>query len=171
MTFPIPNFPTDNLYKFFALSGVFVFIASIWLNSNMLSDLNTSLNEITVEAETATTLRHLLPENIADDYDLRSAEIKLFREFAELSISSQTKLDALIKQQNKVMKFSILLYIVACFGILVSGIGFRQWYLKVQKPLDEILQLNLRKAKSETLSSTENQEQPTASSELSPQAK
>lgn len=44
---PIPALPTDNLYKFLALSGVGLMFLSIWLYANLESQfLTTDINNL-----------------------------------------------------------------------------------------------------------------------------
>ncbi|GAA3622905.1 hypothetical protein [Flavivirga jejuensis] len=124
----IPNLPTDNIYKFFALSGLFIIIFCITSTELKVSDIESDMdNLITQKGEIEYEIQ-LLKNN----YEKEKLNEKL-----NLKIFKFNRLDELL--QNKTKKIKRVFY-WSIFGIIVGVImclfGFVCWYNRIQIFLD-----------------------------------
>ncbi len=74
-------------------------------------------------------------------------------DYLDQLISITQKNEILLSELNNTIDFTsgyiLLASLLVAVGIAISIIGFRFWYIRVQKPLDEIMQLNLAASRSE----------------------
>ena len=158
MAFPIPNLPTDNLYKFQALSGLFVGMFGLIFMGIQVSQNAKLVSEVQAQIPYDQFLTSLISseneEGLSQDQklELRERVIENMRNSSLKNTQAQVNNDT-----NRERLFP--LFIVSLIGFLMSLRGFRLWYERVQKPLDEILQINLEKAKLEA--SSPQKESPT----------
>ena len=146
MAVPIPNSPTDNLYKFVALSGIFmVVVPTIFLNSE-LRHMNTKAGEILAIQHQATSNAEAL--QVFGDKDSKNDYEQLIKIF-ELSKDARVETAALKARAKWVKSFHVWNLIITITGVFMAFWGFINWFKRVQKPLDKILQLNLEKSRLE----------------------
>lgn len=119
--------PTDNIYKFYALFGLLLFISSslsvIWV----VNTTNENVHRFIQEYET-------IPGNEAA------------KEKSSLGKFIESRVDGQISDRdffNKVLGGTIGI------SILVMFYGFRQWHTKIQPKQDEYFDLQLEKLKLE----------------------
>ena len=139
-----PLIPTDNLYKFIALSGLAITLLSLTYPVSKLLELELAA------VETKSQQKKLAIED---------AEIKREIEILEKekNPSSQTIIalrERMVQQRIKAVEFSKIIaiteiqlkwvqrYINASIAGLIIGpwiafFGFKRWYINVQRPLDE----------------------------------
>lgn len=108
--------PTDNLYKFMAIIGLIIWVGGGWYPWTKAYEVEKEL--ITLEAE----IKH------AQQYPVQSNPVEL---------EKNGKLVRLF------LKATIVYFAIGTFGMMVGGVlmyyGFRFWYIRVQKPLDDQL--------------------------------
>jgi len=141
MNFPaLSSPPTDNLYKFMALSGVVLLIIApfFWAKFYITHAERTQL--------AIQMLRELPPPGY---FDARAAIEGGLRVSAEQKKLVE-KYDALRKESSRVgsefLFYENFRYVVTgaaiflgLLGCALTYFGFRLWYLRLQKPLDRIL--------------------------------
>lgn len=143
----LPSPPTDNLYKFMALSGVVLLMVApfFWAKFYITHTERTRL------------AFQVLGESIPPyDYYISRATIERGESVTEEQRKLVEKYDALRKESGRVGS-EFLLYdhfscvvtgvaiLLGLLGLTLTGFGFRLWYLRVQKPLDRILLKEARK--------------------------
>ena len=155
MAFPIPSLPTDNLYKFIALTGLFVGVSSVFFMEIQVERNRKTVATLTAQVDykkyVVDKLESKTGNSLSNDQKLGllakliTEEKKIIEKLAE----SKTDLDITKKRLRPIRLISLL-------GFIASIIGFCLWYRRVQKPLDEILQLNLEKTRLEASSREES---------------
>ena len=146
----LPSFPTDNLYKFQALAGLFLIVFGTIYPSQKLSELQ--LRRAATETE-----RNVLVIQL-DALKEEVAEVKKSTQPTEAQASRLTErlLELQIKQaqivgkgtQEAILIEDIIfawrtLRIGLLLGLFLSITGFLCWYFRVQKPQDKLLQNQL----------------------------
>jgi hypothetical protein len=140
--------PTDNLYKFMAISGVVLLIVApfFWAQFHITHAERTRL--------AIRGLRVLPPDH---EYFNSKARIERGDAVTDEQRKLVEKYDAQREESDRVSSefwvyqgFSYVVTGAAIFlgllGLVLSGLGFRLWYLRVQKPLDLILVKQTRKS-------------------------
>jgi hypothetical protein len=139
----LPMLPTDNLYKFLALSGLVMLVLSFTFPRNMVDELELKA----VESETNINLLAFDVSVLKDDVDAAEKKPKLAEdgiqklserqrqlEVKTLQVGGErAKLNVLVKQLRFAMSLSI---IGSVLGFVLADIGFWLWYMRVQKPAD-----------------------------------
>lgn len=145
----VPSFPTDNLYKFMALSGLAILGFSTYIGFRTTFErsekwrehyfeyraLELKLADIGGTTEPGTDA--LDPSRRGEDFRLRNPEF--FREWDEHALEhlDLKSLDETYSQiLNSCRGFGIL-------GVALALFGFWQWYQKLQRPLDQLLRAEL----------------------------
>ncbi len=139
--------PTDNLYKFLALLGIIVFLASWILPLLSIQQTEEELNiiepqvykyaeRVDIWINDSESLQNdpTASEQAKDENEKTLKELKI--EGAEL----QGKMQQIYRLKNKIenlKSFSLLGQIISC--IFIFGGGY-MWYKKTQAPIDKILQ-------------------------------
>jgi hypothetical protein len=153
--------PTDNLYKFLALSGLIVFLFFGW--AHLKDDLAILKHRIEIAqmVERLVKIRHdyALPVAKAIDKEIEEGKIKwdakaharirkvliedklpeedrLRDEFFELALKGRK-----LVHNDDPERVAIL--VGAATGFVFMVIGFSLWYRRVQRPLDEIMRYDL----------------------------
>ena len=125
-----PNLPTDNLYKFLALSGVLVAVVSVYF--------------VITTAYRSQELARLVEENI------RISDVLI--DFGEITLNSDAMQEALLVLAESTAEIQELNFIVdrknttifiglivSFAGVVMSYFGFFLWYRRVQIYHDMIL--------------------------------
>ena len=157
MAIPIPNLPTDNLYKFVALTGLFVAITGVFFLEIQVERSSKAVSVLKAHVEYKNYVLDLLESadteaSLSRDQRQRLVEELISHEEEIIGgiADSGTELDTIKKRLRPIGLISLL-------GSIASMIGFRLWYRRVQKPLDEILQISLEKTRLEAEVLKENQ--------------
>ena len=156
--------PTDNLYKFIALSGLLLFLVSVWFYGQFAVQLVKIDNELDQLAKlSGTRFRERVKDGlrkIAQDIDdgvLKDKQTTMST-FDELVQGTDMYTDPEIDQAYELMSRrvaiesshypeSLLLKLGIGLGLVLATGGFVSWYRLVQRPLDELLQLELKAAR------------------------
>ncbi len=174
MTPPTFQFPIDNLYKFIALSGVVLLVASVYLPFRAMSEFYAKSFQLIAEEQRSFTLHELwaASESIHDRRampligrlfeanDAEAEEIKKeFKELldshnadsmkkgseADISKGTLAALSSEVKFLRLISRASFGLF-VAMFGagVWLMHFGFTRWYRLVQQYQDAILEADAK---------------------------
>lgn len=125
----IPNIPTDNLYKFLAISGLIIFIFFTYFAE---STKEKYLNEFYI-LDKDNKILTLEKSVVSNDFD-KQLEIK------KDSLELENRYTFLSKNWDKFIHKRFKLYFWLGFlGTSISIFGFIMWYLKTQKYQNEII--------------------------------
>jgi hypothetical protein len=144
----LPSPPTDNLYKFMALSGVVLLLAAPFFWAKFY---------ITHAERTRAAIESLGYSLPPPDYYFFRAKLLGGESVTEEQRKLVEKFDSLRKESSRLGgefllydRFSYVVTSAAIFlgllGLALTWFGFRLWYLRVQKPLDRILLKEAREA-------------------------
>ena len=150
----LPNIPTDNLYKFIALSGLVLTLFSLifpWTRMGeirpKLVEINTQLEILKIESDEIEKELSRLEKMVNPTPEELTAIIKERKEHriknAELK-GRFNQVDALVEElfyQWRFLKFGVFV------GFIISFIGFWFWYHFVQKPNDMLLKKQIENNK------------------------
>ena len=137
----LPSPPTDNLYKFMALSGVILLMVAPFFWAKFY------ITQVERTRMAIETLGESIPPY---DYYISRARIWRGESVTEDQRKLVEKFDALRKESGRAGS-EFLLYdrfscvvtgaagVLGLLGLVFTGFGFRLWYLRVQRPLDRIL--------------------------------
>lgn len=123
----INNLPTDNLYKFIALSGlVLIFYSSFYIRPLIWE----------VEIEVARLATEIEVIEMAEDVEAPEAKKLVTLE----KLKNMKVKNAVTKQKHEKYKSlhnenKLLVFI----GLLLTCLGFYLWYYRVQRPIDQKL--------------------------------
>jgi len=119
--------PTDNIYKFYALFGLLLFITAV-------------AGVIVVNTSTAETIHQLVKEYQELGGNAASKEDNILAKIIEARIENQAK--------NK--KFFIRsLGVLLAVALILMFHGFIQWHKKIQPKQDELLDLQIERLRHE----------------------
>jgi hypothetical protein len=136
----IPSPPTDNLYKFMAISGVVLLIVAPFFWAKFYI----------TQAERTRLAIEMLGSIPAVDTLESKARIEIGDPVTDEQKKQVEKYDALRKESGRVthnfLLYDQFTYVVTgaaiflgLLGLVLTSFGFPLWYLRVQKPLDSIL--------------------------------
>lgn len=158
----VSNIPTDNLYKFLALSGVFLFCFGVYFVSNQSYTLREKVHEESLlTAEWSARVEHLAKEvellrgtisntrkqrrdkHISDVVPRDKEMTRLIENVRIQALESEIatrKMEVSSSYIDELIAKNSWYVRVALIWMIVSGamavIGFYLWFVKVQKPLD-----------------------------------
>jgi septal ring factor EnvC (AmiA/AmiB activator) len=155
----IPSVPTDNLYKFMALSGLAIVITCLYLffsradqlnerlydvaerksileaNIDAMNDEISKLNRSIAELKKAADSRDVLAQltsRVEEGEKIKSELLHTRKELIDLTAAAEVA-DMIRSLQTKQ---AIAFMLFETIGIVISGFGFMLWYTRVQKFLD-----------------------------------
>ncbi len=153
----VPKLPTDNLYKFVALSGLVLFIGAGYLRMSQQIQLHKDFASLNSDVTSLNFILTRLKEDVAALAPEKKGPFIVSGRVYETQIEARAALHqkelevndlgAKYKQQQEVLKASSdnlerLWYVAQCtqwFGFLQMVSGFILWYRKVQRFHDLIL--------------------------------
>ena len=124
----LPNLPTDNLYKFMALSGLFLIIFSftlVLLQANRSQDIHRELKRLS-------TIMEL--KNFQNERDKKLGE-NIVENLGQ-SRKLLEELKFILEQKPKYMAFFVIFMLI---GVILSITGFQLWYSRVQRYQDILI--------------------------------
>lgn len=119
----INSLPTDNLYKFVALSGIALILFSVAYIKPMLMELDVEQTQLIAEIEYYSQLK---------DEGKNLEKILSHEKLLEWHIKTKV-LEKKIEQVNELTIHARVSIWLGCF---LMYIGFQLWYYRVQKPID-----------------------------------
>jgi hypothetical protein len=138
---PLPNLPTDNLYKFISLSGValfFVGVGFLFVEQKSFLDRYTGLREISARIVYQTS--QYIEPTLKNPTRLTPSEIRQrIRVLDSLYAEQKTKQSVIEMQNTDHGIIQIACVLAIGLGLLIAERGFRLWYDRVQKYQDVIL--------------------------------
>lgn len=167
MNIPFP--PTDNLYKFAAISGTIIILLSLYVPIKYINELNIRYDSINLkrhvlEVERFARLGKLkklneIIENTIKDKNNKNKVIKIYYSKSEIKkmIAEHEALDIEIKLKeaeinsyhevnseiiNRIKRYKSIVVWLTTFGAALAVAGYMFWYLKVQKYQDIYLKYN-----------------------------
>jgi hypothetical protein len=138
-----PSLPTDNLYKFLALSGLALILVSFVFPGNLINDLELK----SVDAQTQINLLAFESSILERDVEAAGKKDSLPPdELVKLDERRQRLKAKLIETEGQKNRLAVLvrqvrltfnLFRIGGFaGLAMSSVGFLLWYRRVQKPAD-----------------------------------
>ena len=158
----LPTFPTDNLYKFLAISGLFIVIFSLVYPRTRLSEIT----QKTIELETKEKILNIKSAELTYEMAELKKEVeaakkrksesftreeleKLLKKSVDFQLKNTeheinlVNLEGVLKQINELHKeFHFewqFIKIGGYLGLIISMVGFVSWYWLVQLPSDLLL--------------------------------
>lgn len=120
--------PTDNIYKFYALFGLILFIFGF----STLIYINKSTNDLVFK----TIISVEVIESITNRSPVQEAELAVLKRKQEIALSDK----------------QFYLYCIGSlmgFSVLLMYFGFHRWQTKIQPLQDELTELTIKKLKNE----------------------
>lgn len=124
----IPNFPTDNLYKFLTIFGFVLLISGIYIAYNERVDLSTKIDELTIKEQSLLVIKK---------HQVKTPENKL--DFLADSIALSVNIERLKNKVELFQNHSSLCFIIAIAGSGLLIFGIIKWHNKTQIYQDKIL--------------------------------
>ncbi|MEM5528090.1 hypothetical protein WN093_04595 [Gammaproteobacteria bacterium AS21] len=120
--------PTDNIYKFYALFGLVVFISGFAATIYVSQTTNNLLFEIIPKIEAM--------KSIPEIAKVQEAELMLLERKQEIALSDK--------------KFYLKsISLIIAIGMCLMFFGFHRWHTKIQPLQDQILELTVKKLRKE----------------------
>lgn len=120
--------PTDNIYKFYALFGLVLFIFSF----SSVIYINKSTNELLLEA--------VIDHKTLDAIEKRTPNQEAIKGALERKVE-------LVASNKKFFHYCISA--ISALSLYLMYYGFRHWHTKIQPVQDEIAELTLKKLRAE----------------------
>lgn len=149
----IPTLPTDNLYKFIALSGLLIVLVSFFIpicimhQVNMQRfDIEADVNVAIEESRRLENKTNLLRQSMKDK-SITKEEARLKNDEFDKISEKNTMNGIRLKSQLNKLKFTIeeikdlkWLVLIGCgLGVVIAWAGFLLWYKRLQKYQDIII--------------------------------
>ncbi|ELM0326635.1 hypothetical protein Q3047_004097 [Vibrio vulnificus] len=122
------NLPTDNLYKFLALFGLLLTVTGCYMFNSSYTNFNNEYISSIVELAKY--------ENIENPTKYEVTQKKALEKIIELL------------KANKPFNLNVSMFVII-IGLITMFYGFCRWHNKLQPKLDELLELQVAKAKLE----------------------
>jgi hypothetical protein len=148
---PLPSLPTDNLYKFMALSGLAVLFgaATFWLAFTIAAHQRQTDAWNALFRWAPPYEYYAPPPPPADPAAAQAQEQRLtkLREEVEHRKEEFRRADAALWIDNRFgTVVDVLSVVFATLGLVSTLLGFRWWYVRLQRPLDARLAKEARNA-------------------------
>ncbi|WCE02808.1 hypothetical protein [Pseudoxanthomonas sp. JBR18] len=148
----VPNFPTDNLYKFMAIFGLVLFIFGLAYPLKVIE----ADEQLGFQAQLAVDQVTVQLRDLGDSIDFAkqrpksdAATQELQQKLADVALAN-AKSGNLIEAKKRSRQWAKI-YLAGCAliaiaGCALSGLGFWLWYHRVQRHLDAELAKNAKLA-------------------------
>jgi hypothetical protein len=120
--------PTDNIYKFYALCGLAIFVSSILASAYVFTSYLERIASTSIELEMLKTKN-----------DLSSEE----------AVKKSALEGRLVLDQTLGESFFKLLSVACAVGLLGMIVGFSMWQIRIQPKQDQLLDLQAKKIEHE----------------------
>lgn len=136
----IPSLPTDNIYKFMALSGVFLFALALYFFSRFYASAVSRVSELEVMiAEQEAEISFIENQESPDKIQMLKVSMK------------HNKIKALVGgvalQRKQLTQAFVVSVVIALVGTLVAYLGFNLWYYRTQIYQDKLIELRVKELK------------------------
>lgn len=128
--------PTDNIYKFYALFGLLLFIFAIGATVSLQRGTNDSVYKLYAELEAIRTSSPVANPSPSGQAASPSVREQLLERLIKVATEDRATL-------------SNCLAGLAGISVLLVVVGFRRWHTQIQPIQDEILKLQLEKLRRE----------------------
>ena len=160
----MPSLPTDNLYKFLALSGLAIVTFSIVFPMIRDSELNLMMLETDKNMKVANIEKELFDKRIdkflnsdlgsnLDELKMREEELEIWRNLLKDQQIYTVDLEYEVRkfeELHKELKFiQLLMKFGFGVGLIITFLGFLLWYVRVQKPNDLLLRKQIETDKTQ----------------------
>jgi hypothetical protein len=142
----LPSPPTDNLYKFMALSGVVLLLVApiFWAKFYLSHSERTRAAIQSLGYSLPPPEYYFFRPKVLAGESVTEEERKLVEKFDSLPMeSSRLGGEYLLYDRFSYVVTSAAIFL-GMLGLTLTWFGFRLWYLRVQKPLDRILLKEVR---------------------------
>lgn len=155
----LPSVPTDSLYKFLAIAGLFSLLLFIVAPQYLAHQTRINIITLAVDIEIAElevgyntkdieAVEEAVKEEDEKSQKLDNEILSLHEKAKEKNRQNQRRIVEL-KSKSKLIDYYkqliLRLIIIGTFGSMISSFamlyGFYRWYVKVQKPLDSQVSL------------------------------
>ena len=116
--------PTDNIYKFYALFGLLIFLSSAYAFTNLYQNYNERSFKRYIDLEVLKSIEVLSPDQVA----------------TKKVLEEQRKIDA----SDKRIFINALSFIFS-ISLFLMGFGFYRWHSKIQPQQDKTIEKQLEK--------------------------
>lgn len=138
----LPNIPTDNLYKFMALTGILIIVLSSTLfivKGNRTQEINQELKKLGSLIDSELSNKELVILRLKNDETFK----KNYKADNSISVY-EAETTKLLEELKLILKdkptYRLIALVFGFLGITLSLFGFKLWYEKVQKYQDIILE-------------------------------
>ncbi len=170
---PIPNLPTDSLYKFIFVGGVLMILSSFYLlnqKSDTLYDSIKNSDAIQLKLQTEDSLDTLLAKQYLDEFqihkkqaefyvshnlvdsaerrlskmrDLQNGTLRLLKKANAKYLMSTSEIKILDNIQKQYNNDVRLLYVLLFLGLVLTTCGYFGWQYRIQIPQDRMTKIQL----------------------------
>lgn len=144
----MPNIPTDNLYKFIAISGLALLFYCISFPILLHTNAMERMDKLSEELAGITADLGFLKEDAAiasAQGESKEEAIQRFRKSRDVRRQQAIfgeKLKILHRLNAQTEWLPLLSAIGSAVGLLISIVGFWLWYCRLQQPLDNSIKEN-----------------------------
>jgi hypothetical protein len=161
----LPTPPTDSLYKFKAISGIVLVIAGFYFQTRVIRDVavfserlvtatdDGRINRLTrLNRELLHLIQNLTTASPAVEESEADKAVSLPNTTKRLADANDARFLAILAGVLLTLATVMQLFLnLCCFAVILGSIGmtargFQDWYVRVQKPQDELLQIQLEQA-------------------------
>jgi hypothetical protein len=150
----LPSLPTDNLYKFLALSGLVIVLFSFIFPMKRIGEIELKSLEIKTQVEVLKIEIDYLKEDTktwAEKANLNHEETVLLRKRTKDAAIKVAELGGRTEQiealRGELRFYWRFIKVTVWLGAVISLVGFYLWYFLVQKPNDLLLRKQIKKEK------------------------
>lgn len=151
----LPNFPTDNLYKFVAVAGLILAAYCAFFAYQQVLDLQLQMARAETEEDIIRLEIQQIEQETEKIFAKKDASPDEIKEVNARIRAAQIQRLRVIGKKNEVKLLAAqvrvhygLFWAGIIGGLLMSGWGFKQWYCQIQKPNDELMKKNMSKPRS-----------------------
>ena len=162
----LPTPPTDSLYKFKAISGILLVIAGFYFQTRLIHDITDFSERVLTATEDGRIdrltrlnreLLHLIQNLTTPSPAAKKPEadkgVSPPNTSKHLADANDAKELAILAAVLGTLALAMQLFLnVCCLAVILWSIGmtargFQDWYVRIQKPQDELLQIQLEEAR------------------------
>lgn len=135
----IPNLPTDNLYKFMALTGLLLMIGSfliVFFQAEKSRELSREFDQSVAIAKAHLETAKAAPTKMGESPEVAAETLEKAKIQMAKSEAIQNELKLILDDKPTFLGFYLVGEVI---GLILSISGFGLWYTRVQKYQDMLL--------------------------------